>query len=116
MRPRPLGTLGTNNTTFPILAQQLGGLDEIAGSKLVRVGGDRRFVQPSPHHLGVVVVQFGGCHLNGRMNALIVPVHHLGLGVQLLGRVVSRHSLVREFFERAIETFGHQCFGLPAVE
>ena len=58
-RPDALGTLDSEGPTPFFLAQQLGGPDEIAGTKLVR--HDRRggFEQPLPDHLGVVTVHVG---------------------------------------------------------
>ena len=98
------------------LAQQLGGPDEITGTKLVQLGVWNGFEQPSPDHLGVVMVYVGRCHVKAGMNVLVVAGYQFRRGVQVLWGVVGCHVLVGEFFEHAIETFGHEGFGFPWVE
>ena len=109
-RPDALGTLEPKDPSPFFLVQQLGGSDEIARLKLVRLGGNGGFEQPSPDHLDVVTVHVGRCHVDAGMNALVVAGQQFGHGVQVLWGIVDRHVLVDEFFERVIEAFGHGGF------
>ena len=77
-RPHALGALDSEGASALVFSQQLGRSHEIAGSKAVRVGGYGGLEQPSPDHLVVVLVHVGRCHVDARMNALVVAGQQLG--------------------------------------
>ena len=73
-----LGTLDSERPSPLVLAQQLGGADEIAWSKPVWLSGHSGFEEPSPDHLHVVMVHVGCCHVDAGMNMLVVAGQQLG--------------------------------------
>ena len=74
----PLALLTPNALRLLSLAQQLGGVDEIAWSKPVWFGRHSGFEDPSPDHLDIVTVHVSQCHVDSEMNMLVVAGQQLG--------------------------------------